>query len=745
MKKITSLLMALMMVLTLSQCKPDNGDGGTKIKVRCNMPVNDEERSDFISLLGSSKINWSNGNECIYLAVHGDDPQIIELKGMSDGTLSNIEFTGEAAEGLIVSGEEYDVWYFGHSQQLETPYYSLSGDGRTLTGSIAKQSGRLKDLGYNHIAKATVAADVNGDNVTLNIVEVMTKQIAIAYLDLKDITHLKGNAVVGTEYALQHSNGSYELVVAPNDNANIAVADGVNNSFVVLFPTAMSNVDLKSSTSKKITFENGLEAKAYYQYTDMEYKPLAWEEIEEEDVYEYVNLGLSVKWATCNVGASSPEAYGDYFAWGETAAKTEYTAANCSTYNVSMNDISGDVQYDAAAANWGGDWRMPTKAEQQELLNNCTWTWTTQNGINGYRVTSKTNGNSIFLPAAGYRSSSSLSGAEISAYYWASTPSDGNDSHAFSLYFTSGLQDMNGFGREYGYCVRPVCAGPQYATVTTSVVTEITSNSAVCGGNVTTDNGWDVIERGVCWSTSPNPTIQDYKSIDGAGVGNFTSNITGLVSMTRFYVRAYATNAAGTSYGEEISFMTLSLEQQSYVDLGLSVKWASCNVGASTPEEYGDYFAWGETTTKSNYSSSSCPTYGLSIPDLQVKGYVDGDGNLTAYHDAAAMNWGGSWRMPTYDELNELITNCTWTWVTTQNGVRGYNVTGPNGNSIFLPIAGYMSGTYLYTGGGNYWSSTPYKFDGDECTYTLKFDSANHFLEHYIDRNSGKSVRPVQE
>ena len=119
--------------------------------------------------------------------------------------------------------------------------------------------------------------------------------------------------------------------------------------------------------------------------------------------YGYVDLGLSVKWATCNVGAKSPEDYGSYFAWGETTKKDTYTKENSKTKGKSFGDISGNSAYDAARANWGSTWRLPTKAECQELIDNCTWTLTTYNGKKGYKVVSKKNNNSIFLPAAGGR------------------------------------------------------------------------------------------------------------------------------------------------------------------------------------------------------------------------------------------------------------------------------------------------------------------------------------------------------
>ncbi len=191
-----------------------------------------------------------------------------------------------------------------------------------------------------------------------------------------------------------------------------------------------------------------------------------------ENGYEYVDLGLSVKWATCNVGATKPEDYGDYFAWGETEPKSTYDWStykycngsyntltkynNSSSYGTVDNKTTLDLIDDAARANWGGSWRMPTKAEQDELRNNCTWTWTTQNGVNGYKVTG-TNGNSIFLPAAGCRYVSSLSSAGSGGDYWSSSLYTVSPSVAYYLYFYSSGVDWDYSTRYYGQSVRPVC------------------------------------------------------------------------------------------------------------------------------------------------------------------------------------------------------------------------------------------------------------------------------------------------
>ena len=171
----------------------------------------------------------------------------------------------------------------------------------------------------------------------------------------------------------------------------------------------------------------------------------------------YVDLGLSVKWATMNVGASSPEGYGDYYAWGEKSPKSSYDADNSKTYGRrSYNHDIGGTSRDVAHVSWGGSWCLPTAEELQELKDNCEWTWTTLNGKAGYKVVSKKNGNSIFLPAAGYRDGTSLNNAGSYGYYWSSAPLSSNTYDAYSLYFNSGRHLVFDYNRYYGRSVRPV-------------------------------------------------------------------------------------------------------------------------------------------------------------------------------------------------------------------------------------------------------------------------------------------------
>ncbi len=200
------------------------------------------------------------------------------------------------------------------------------------------------------------------------------------------------------------------------------------------------------------------------------------------DGHEWVDLGLpsGTLWATTNVGAKAPEAYGDYFAWGETMPQAhnayswssyKYCNGSYSTLTKYCNDASYGYNGftdtltcllpvdDAAAANWGDGWRMPTQTELMELKDNCTMTWTTQNGVNGSMFTGP-NGNSIFMPAAGLRNNGEFYSAG-SGGYWSSSLYTNEPYGAWSLYFDSNDFSMYDGNRNLGLTVRPVCLAPQ--------------------------------------------------------------------------------------------------------------------------------------------------------------------------------------------------------------------------------------------------------------------------------------------
>lgn len=192
-----------------------------------------------------------------------------------------------------------------------------------------------------------------------------------------------------------------------------------------------------------------------------------------------------------------------------------------------------------------------------------------------------------------------------------------------------------------------------------------------------------------------------------------------------------------------------------WVDLGLpnGTLWATCNVGATSPEEYGDYFAWGETEAKSDYvwstykwcnGSYNTMTKYCTESRYGYNSFVDNYTELVPEDDAAYVNWGPSWRMPTLDQIAELYDNCSWQR-TQRNGVSGYLFTGPNGNTMFLPTAGYRWGSLLgYSGSyGFYWSRT-LNSDGPRYAYYLYFGSGYVYWNYSYNRYFGLAVRAVR-
>ena len=177
------------------------------------------------------------------------------------------------------------------------------------------------------------------------------------------------------------------------------------------------------------------------------------------------------------------------------------------------------------------------------------------------------------------------------------------------------------------------------------------------------------------------------------------------------------------------------------IDLGLpsGTKWANMNVGASKPEDYGNYFMWGDVEEKQIYNWKH-----YTLCDGSSKGCYDiGKDIAGTKYDVAHVKWGGSWIIPSYDQWSELIIKCTWNW-TSINDVSGYEIIGPNGNSIFLPAAGYILDSELRyaTTHGYYWSSSIYS-SNTACAHDLYFHQDSHSIYEIGRGQGGRSVRPV--
>ena len=329
------------------------------------------------------------------------------------------------------------VWTLGY------PMMEIMGEDVKFTdGRISSKTGFQGELQTYQITVPIQPGNSGGAlfNQYGNVVGVTSSGLNKAIAD-------NVNYAIKTIYLLNLIESKLSTDILPTGNTSgLSLTDKIKKIRSYVFPLYFSGSSKGSIASNNSGTENG---------------------------HEYVDLGLSVKWATCNVGASTPEGYGYYFAWGETQPKSTYNWSTykwCngsynkqtkynpySTYGTVDNKTTLDLSDDAARANWGGSWRMPTKAEQDELRNNCTWTWTTQNGVNGYKVTSKSNGNSIFLPAAGARYGSSLYSAGSYGKYWSSSLYTNCPDAAYVLVFLSDNVVLGSFSRDFGQSVRPVC------------------------------------------------------------------------------------------------------------------------------------------------------------------------------------------------------------------------------------------------------------------------------------------------
>lgn len=269
-----------------------------------------------------------------------------------------------------------------------------------------------------------------------------------------------------------------------------------------------------------------------------------------------------------------------------------------------------------------------------------------------------------------------------------------------------------------------------------------------------TDVLYKSLAYGFLWGTSESTLNTDCKCTEISD-NSISATLTNLSYKTQYWYKAYVKLDSQTFYGEFKTFTTVGYTAVAgeAVDLGLSVKWSSMNLGATSPSDYGDYFAWGETAPKDNYSWATYELCNGSYSTLtkynnsSSYGTVDNRSEFKDYDyedDAARQALGGKWRIPTDAEWTDLRTKCTWTW-TTQNGINGRLVTASNGNSIFLPAASLRGNTGLNGAGsaGLYWSSSLHT-DYPYYAYYVFFGSDNLLRSDYY-RYNGLSVRPVTE
>lgn len=477
-----------------------------------------------------------------------------------------------------------------------------------------------------------------------------------------------------------------------------------------------------------------------------------------EVTYDYVDMGLSVMWATCNIGATSPEQYGSYFAWGETNVKNEYTPANYKwydatgavlKYNIWKSLGSVDMKYrldaddDVAHVLMGDGWHIPTLSDYEELLNNSRVTIVEMNGVKGLSLTSQINDNSIFIPLAGEYWKGDTLGAGVYSYYPTNTLvcyNEDNSSYIYSFYAntTDGRQAVgySTYNRVGGLPVRPV-----YSPKTTF------DDNVLSVSGVVLYKDSIMLEVGESnWIDATVTTNSDiYLSPHFISSNDSVASVTADGQLIAVGPGECVITASWGDFSAScVVIVSKFVPVIEYVDLGLSVKWATCNVGASSPEKSGGNYAWGEIVTKSEYVWTNYKhcigTYNALTKYVWNSGHaaettgVDNKLVLDPEDDVASVLWGDGWRMPTNDEFIELVNNCTWNWINAE-GYSGYKVTsnvpGYEGNYIFLPSNSEYGNVY-------YWTSD---LSMDDDRYAMSF--AEGECDTKLPRLYGFNIRPV--
>ena len=434
---------------------------------------------------------------------------------------------------------------------------------------------------------------------------------------------------------------------------------------------------------------------------------------------EMVNLGLGVLWSSCNWGAANETDKGEYAAWGETFPKATYTGTNYSMAGYSAQstqNMFGRV-----------GWTLPTAADVQELIEKCTWAREDK----GYRVTGP-NGNSIFLPYTGFREGSSLSYPDELGFYWTA---DTLQALRIDNTGTPSVKEATGY---FGMSVRPIM-NPAIPETGDVIMPEDWIWSSVFVNIKVRGDFRDVGIQYSYFKYMDNPLINSWREPAYATNENDNYQVTcpPVQPNTTYYYRAFVNKEDGTTlYGDTKEFHTTA--NIPAVDLGLSVKWAPVNLGATYEYDFKD---WYFHPIEYNNQADKLPG---TLSGSCGNSYVE------------STTWPDEWRMPTEAEFQELMDKCTWEWqegdsinwtlnLNPENR-NGYKVTGPNGNSIFLPANGSGNGsmTPVSTGTiGFYWTQTPSEKHAG-CYNLLKFTATDKKIS--FGPTSGQyNIRPVKK
>lgn len=504
----------------------------------------------------------------------------------------------------------------------------------------------------------------------------------------------------------------------------------------------------------------------------------------------YVDLGLKdsdghpILWATRNIGAEQPNDYGGLYAWAETSSKSVYswgtykwiTDGHINKYYIGDGITRLEDADDIARSSWGEDWRMPTAQEMAMLVTDCSHRWCangneTYEGVAGVEFTGP-NGNTLFLPAAGYNPSNGQIEQDNWCIYWTSTRREEDHSDAFKFAYSVSGPSSNPYAKRYeGRSIRPIY-------IYTEPQVPVDPDSPDNPDNTEPDQPGNIDPEIPDTPDQPEnpdkpndpepeqpdqPDQPDQNEPDNPEETDQPDNPdepsipdTPDDPDSPNSPDPEQPDASDSELPDTPDQPTPSLPTRPFIDLGITdangnvVLWATCNVGATNPQEYGDLYSWGYT------KESAIPiwdSYKWGTQENLTK-YNDSDSLvfLESTDDVATVLWGEKWQIPTYEHINLLKTLCSFHWYNTTDspypGVAGVLVTGPNGNTIFLPGAGYHDGKFTNKPSNQneyaiYWTNERL-LDSPDKAYMFSYSSQNSFSSSICAfRYQARSIRPV--
>ena len=694
-----------------------NGDGTLRNKKL--VPLKTSMDGDFMASASTVDFYWEDG----------DNIYIRPEKTVMTADSVFIRTAKETAEFYFksgnISGEEVTVYYPGQappstdgqkvrvksnqSQDVSNTTVHIGTSGDCGTAVARKPEGKsYYYFDLEHKAAYLCFLPYIANDLGRTVLKKVTVRSDKAIAGVFDLT------TDGLTLASEDNEAAHTITLTTGGNAGFVLPKTANQStsaYMVIAPQATST----RLTCEFTVYDTVLESEGVYT------KMIDLTEIAPNMVYVIkancnnyvVDLGLPVKFLNHNMGAFAPEDYGGYYAYGELNDKGNYTSGNYTYQSVAVKDMPHEIRLtekDVAHMRLGLNFSMPTNAEMRMLTDSCTWTWTTLNGHNGYKVKGK-NDNYLFLPAAGYRNGTGNNEITTRGLYRTSTltpfPSSKRNWY-LNFYSNRASVEQSENDIWLGESVRPVISsgvqmtdGTVVQVMTDSVQWKVTELNATLFATLF---GYDKakdqssVEVGFVVGTSEYPTIDTATKLTVAGVsadGQYSAAFT-MPDDTEYFYRAYVKTA-----GDSISYGNQQRFGRTYVDLGLpsGTKWANINVGAESPDQDGDYYAYGELETKSSYTADNNKWYksGTWL-------FPDGQRNIQATaDDVASVKWKGVWMLPTETEINELLAHTTAT-STTMNGMKGFVLKSKhNDNSIFV-----TKSAWLDNGVNNYGYYTKY-------------------------------------